>query len=307
MADEKIITSLPRKSRLPETPIVAIYARVSSTSPEQLTSLSDQASMLVRYAYEQSWQVYDIFIDVHTSKVGSTRSQLNRMVDMARAGLIDILLVKDISRLGRDTLTVLQTVNIMYACDVRVVFLADGLDTYNDDDRVIIEVTEAIMQAKNEQQAEAVKWGHRKRAEQGISKLYNRPVFGYEVSKTGELSIVPRHAEVVKLIFKLYLSGESFRGIIKELEKLKIKSPSGKDKWNQGTIDKTLRNEKYTGNVVLLLDTDSTEAYKIENHHDPIVSQDIFDAAQLERAKRTNVENGKRKSTKYSSKRKAED
>jgi len=135
-----------------------------------------------------------------------------------------------------------------------------------------------------------------------MSKFYDRPAFGYEKGTDGSLIIVEKQADVVRLIFKLYLSGKSFIGIVNELASQEIKSPTGKDTWSKRTIDTMLSNEKYTGKVILLKSDDTTPSYQFENHHEPIISDAMFDAVQFEKEKRTNIENGKRKSTKYSSK-----
>ena len=173
----------------------------------------------------------DTLIDVHTSKTGTYREQLSVLLDYARSGLVDIIVVADVSRLGRDTLQVLETINILRACDVRVIFKDDNLDTAKDDHTLIIQITEAIAQAENESRINAIKWGHQKRAEHGLSKLYNRPAFGYIIGKDGNLTIDETKAETVRLIFKLYLSGKSFVGILRELRNRGLNSPTGKENW----------------------------------------------------------------------------
>lgn len=275
--------------------LVVIYARVSSNSVDQLKSLSAQVSSLTQFAsknFEKGWSLVDTYLDVHTSKTGSTRTQLSRLIDDARVGLIDIVVVSNVSRLGRDTLQVLETIKILSACDVRIIFKDDNLDTAKDDHTLIIQLTEAIAQAENESRSEAIKWGHKRRAEHGLSKLYNHPTLGYINGTDGNLYIDEKKAETVREIFKLFLSGMSFIGIVNELEQLQIKSPTGKDKWNKRTIDTMLSNEKYTGRVILLKNDDSTPSYQYEEHHEPIISEAMLAAVQTEKQKRSNVENG---------------
>lgn len=108
------------------------------------------------------------------------------------------------------------------------------------------------------------------------------------------------------MIYNLYLQGKSVLGILKELEKRGIKSPTGKDKWCKRTIDVMLSNEKYTG-TVRLFDSDKHEVqYMSENNNPPIISKETFQAVQIEKAHRSNmakVESGnQRKNKKYSSK-----
>ena len=108
------------------------------------------------------------------------------------------------------------------------------------------------------------------------------------------------------MIYDLYLSGQSVVGIIKELEKRKIFSPTGKMKWCKRTIDVMLSNEKYTGDVRLLKSGKSEVHYLASGNNPAIISKEDFEAVQTEKARRSNVvidENGsKRKNEKYSSK-----
>ena len=155
----------------------------------------------------------------------------------AYAGLIDIVLSTTIARFGRDAKEVIECLRILRACDVRVIFEEDGLDSFNESDTLMIELFAAIAQAENENRSQSIKWGHEKRAEQGQSKLYNRKTFGYENDNEGNLKITPTQADTVKLIFSLYLSGLSILRIIRELENRDIKSPTGKDLWNKRCIN----------------------------------------------------------------------
>lgn len=109
--------------------------------------------------------------------------------------------------------------------------------------------------------------------------------------------------------FYWYLGGLSINGIIKELETQTIKSPTGKDKWNKRSLEVMLSNEKYKGAVRLFDDKKSEVQYLVSNNHPAIITEEIFEAVQKEKANRSNIvvdENGQsvRKSTKYSSKNK---
>lgn len=270
---DKKVNLIPAHKQNDKIESVYIYARVSSNNADQLKSLSSQVSSLTQFVakhYDKNWRLEDTLIDVHSSKTGTQREQLSVLLDYARSG--------------------------------RVIFKDDNLDTAKDDHTLIIQITEAIAQAENESRSYAIKWGHQKRAERGLSKLYNRPTFGYVTDKSGNLTIEDKKAETVRLIFKLYLSGKSFLGIARELKSLNIKTSTGKNNWSVKTIDNILQNEKYTGRVILLKNDETTPSYQFENHHEPIISEAIFAAVQLEREKRTNIENGKRKPIKYSSK-----
>lgn len=154
-----------------------------------------------------------------------------------------------------------------------------------------------------------IKWGIRQRAAQGISKLYDRKCYGYDHEEDGKLIINEEQATVVRKIFNWYLGGLSINGIIKELEAQTIKSPTGKDKWNKCSLEVMLSNEKYKGAVRLFDDKKSEVQYLVSDNHPAIITEEIFEAVQKEKANRSNIvvdENGHsvRKSTKYSSKNK---
>ena len=108
------------------------------------------------------------------------------------------------------------------------------------------------------------------------------------------------------MIYDLYLSGQSVVGIIKELERRKIFSPTGKAKWCKRTIDVMLSNEKYTGDVELLKSSKSEVHYLASGSHPAIISKEVFEDVQMEKVRRSNIVEGKdgrrRKNTKYSSK-----
>ena len=189
-----------------------------------------------------------------------------------------------------------------------MIFEQEELDTANTDSDLMISIIESLAQAENESRSENIKWGIKHRAALGTSKLYDRKCYGYKHDKDGKLVIDEQKAENVKLIFDLYLSGQSVIGIIKELEKRRILSPTGKEKWCKRTIDVMLSNEKYTGDV-RLLKTGKTEVHYLATDNNPaVISKETFEAVQIEKRRRSNVvkdENGvKRKSEKYISKRK---
>jgi hypothetical protein len=186
----------------------------------------------------------------------------------------------------------------------------DSLDTANTNSDLMVSVIESIAQAENESRSENIKWGIKQRAAQGTSKLYDRKCYGYKHNENGHLVIDEETAKNVKLIYDLYLSGQSVVGIIKELAKHKIFSPKGKENWNKRSIEWILSNEKYTGNVELFKSSKSEVHYLASGSHPAIISKEVFETVQIEKKRRSNMvkdENGwQRKNEKYSSKKKIE-
>ena len=287
---------------------VGIYCRVSTNSMEQIQSLTAQVSHLTRLtATVPQWLLSDVYMDIATSKTGSSRKEFNRMLEDCKSHKLEIVITKDVSRFGRDTVEVLDAFNQLKALGVRVIFEGNGLDTTNTDSDLMVAVMESIEQDENESRSENIKWGIKQRAAAGTSKLYDRKCYGYKHDEDGHLVIEEEKAKNVKLIFDLYLSDQSVVGIIKELEKLKILSPTGKAKWCKRTIDVMLSNEKYTGDAELLKSNKSEIHYLASGNNPAIISKEVFIAVQLEKKRRSNItknENGsQRKSEKYSSKR----
>lgn len=297
---------IPAKPK-PRDKRVAIYARVSSNSSEQLNNLTAQISGLTRLtAANPTWLLVDTYIDIASSKTGSYRKEFSRFLADCTANKVDIVLTKNISHFGRDSVEVLTAVEKLVDAGVRVLFITEGIDTEKDDYRLYISVHESFAQAENETRSANIKWGNKQCAANGTSKLYNRKCYGYSNDEDGKLIIVDEEAKVVRLIFDWYLQGDSVGGIIKKLKQQGIKTSTGKDDWSKRTIDTMLSNDKYVGNVILFKNSLNGERYLSKKNHPAIVSDEIFQAVQIEKGHRSNVEitedGVKRKNSKYSAK-----
>ncbi len=286
---------------------VGIYCRVSSSSTEQLKSLTAQVSALTRLtAATPQWLLVDVYMDIASGKAGSSRREFARLLDDCQSHKLEIILTKSISRFGRDTVDTLEALNQLKILGVRVIFEQEALDTANTDSDLMISILESIAQEENESRSDNIRWGIKQRAAQGTLKLYNRKCYGYKNDVDGSLIIDEVEAKNVQLIFELYLQGKSIIGIVAELERLEIKSPTGRDKWSKRTIDVMLSNEKYIGTVRLLNSGENEVHYIAENNNPAIISDAKYQAVQIEKSRRSNVmkdKNGnQRKGTKYSSK-----
>lgn len=285
---------------------VVIYARVSSNTMDQLESLKAQISGLTKFVSgHNNWKLVDIHIDIASAKKDSARPAFHQMIEECKAGLTDIVVVKSISRLGRDTVEVLDAINTLRDSQVRIIFKQEELDTLTVGSSLLISTIEACTQAENETRSDNIKWGIKQRASNGSLGFYRRKCYGYDKDENGDLVINKEQAEVVKLIFDLYLGGKSILGIVKELKDRNIKSPTGKDNWPKRSVEEMLSNEKYIGIAVVNVDGEEGQVYKLNNSHTAIISNEIFDAVQEEKLKRSNLvvdENGTHRSgKKYSS------
>ncbi|ADB14065.1 site-specific recombinase, phage integrase family [Gardnerella vaginalis 409-05] len=121
-------------------------------------------------------------------KVGSSRSEFNRMIDECEKGNLDIILTKSVSRFGRDTKEGLEAIRKIRSCGTRIIFETDKIDTETVDDELLISVVQACCQAENDWRSENIVWGLRRRAEDGTSGLYSRACYGYKKDKHGMLN-----------------------------------------------------------------------------------------------------------------------
>ena len=286
---------------------VVIYARVSSNTMDQLESLKAQISGLTKFVSgHNNWKLVDIHIDIASSKKGAVRPAFHKMIEECKAGLTDIVVVKNISRLGRDTVEVLDAINTLRESQVRIIFKQEELDTLTVGSSLLISTIEACTQAENETRSANIKWGIKQRDSNGSLGFYRRKCYGYDKDENGDLVINEEQAEVVKQIFDLYLSGKSILAIVKELKERCIKSPTGKENWPKRSIEEMLSNEKYIGVSVVNVGGEEGQIYTLNNSHPAIISKEMFDAVQEEKHKRSNVivnENGTHRSNKkYSSK-----
>ena len=162
--------------------------------------------------------------------------------------------------------------------------------------------------------SELIKNGIRESFENGTSKIADKACYGYSKASDGNLVIYEKEARVVRLIFERYLAGDSLGKIVDALSEKKLPSPSGKVKWSCKVVDSLLSNEKYVGQVLLQktivqdgvqVRNNTAPRYLITAHHPSIISQELFDAVQAEKSKRSNLkiaESGlQRKATKYNS------
>ncbi|HWS28776.1 MAG TPA: recombinase family protein [Clostridia bacterium] len=145
--------------------------------------------------------------------------------------------------------------------------------------------------------SEQIKQGLRKSFQGGTSKKAQTICYGYTRQQDGTLIICSEQADIIRSIYELYLAGYSLSRIVEELEHQGVASPTGKAKWNSQTIDKMLSNEKYTGNVVLqktvtengiqIKSQDTGSLIEMQDTHPAIISKELFQAVQEEKAKRT--------------------
>ena len=122
----------------------------------------------------------------------------------------------------------------------------ENIWTFDSKGELLLTIMSSLAQEESRSISENVTWGQRKRMADGkVSFAYSRFLGLGKDKETGKIVVVPEQAETVRLIFKLFLEGMTPHSIAAELTKRGIKTPSGKDVWNQQTVRRMLSNEKY--------------------------------------------------------------
>ena len=303
MAD-KIVTRVYNPPPLPKIKRVAVYCRVSSRIDEQLRSIGSHASYLINLAVEHvGWSFHGIYIDICSGSSTENRGELLRLMLQARQHLFDIVLVRTVSRLGRNTLDTLIIIRELKQLSVEVIFVDDNISTKDPNGELMLTLLASFAQAENESRSMNIKWSMQKRLHNGNSAWFKKKCYGYKNDSNGDMIVFEPEAQVVRWIYKSYLCGNSKTTIQRQLYDAGIPSPTGKAKWCLKSIMDILENEKYYGAVCVYKSfiSDVLSHKKIKNNgehefvwcfdnHDPIISKQEFMAVIEEKKRRSNLE-----------------
>ena len=280
---------------------VAAYCRVSTDAEDQLNSYHAQMTYYKKHiSSNDKWEYAGIYADEGISGTQvRKRDAFLRMIKDCEKGKIDMILTKSVSRFARNIVDSLQFVRMLKSMGIAIYFEEQNINSLKEESEVYIGIHSVMAQTESENISANVKWGIGKRMENGTYHS-NMNMYGYRRDKlTKEVRIVPEEAEVVRTIYRFFLDGMSTHQIKEYLEKSNIKTYSGGSEWRQSAIINILKNEKYCGDVIYqktyILDCISKKKitnngdkarYLVQNDHEPIISRDIFYAAQAEFAKR---------------------
>lgn len=278
---------------------VVAYCRVSTDKDDQANSFASQKAFFTEFINKNDdWQLINIYADEGISGTSTKkRIQFNQMIIDAKNNKFDLILTKEVSRFARNTIDTLQYTRMLKDLNIGVVFLSDNINTLDNDGELRLSIMATIAQEESRKTSERVKWGQKRRMEQGI--VFGRDLLGYYV-RNGELLINPNEVEIVKMIFNKYTNEhKGTYTIARELYRDGILSKTNKP-WTNATILKILSNEKYVGDLCqkktytpnyLTHDKkynyDSEEKVYLYNHHEPIIDRDLWERTQIELKKRT--------------------
>ena len=232
---------------------VAAYARVSTDSDEQLTSYEAQVDYYTKLIQgRDDWEFITIYTDEGISAVNTKRREgFKQMVADGLSGKFDLLVTKSVSRFARNTVDSLTTVRKLKEIGCEVWFEKENIYTLDSKGELLITIMSSLAQEESRSISENVTWGPRKRMADGKVTLPYAQFLGYEKGEDGFPKIVPAEAEIVRLIFRLYMEGKTFSAISKHLEQYDIPSPAGKKNWQARVVQSILTNEKYKGHALM--------------------------------------------------------
>ena len=279
---------------------VAAYARVSSSSEDQLNSYRVQNQYYSELiSSNPDWEMVDIYADEGiTGTSVEKREDFQRMMQDCRKGKIDRILVKSISRFARNTKDCLAAVRELKELGVSVQFEEQGIDTSKVSSEMVTAIMASLAQKGSESISSNVRWGVQKRMLDGTFISSSVP-YGYEMFH-GQLRILPSEAQFVKWIFQAYLSGLNAQSIAEQMNQAyALLGIENTRKWHNTTILYILSNERYIGDSLWqktyatdllptrqIKNTGSKTQYYIEHTHTPIIDRDTYSAVQRLREKR---------------------
>ena len=272
---------------------VAAYCRVSTDSDDQLNSFVAQQSYYNDYIRKHdNWQFVEIYADEGiTGTSAARRDDFQRMLSDCRKGRIDKILVKSISRFARNTKECLECIRELKALGISVFFEEHNIDTKMVTSEMLTAVLASCAQAESESISKNMRWSYQKRMESGQFITCKAPL-GYKLEKQ-QLVIEEREAEIVRLIYRLFLSGWNTLEIADELTRLGVPQKESNNGWCYTSIRGILLNEKYVGDALLQkkFSTDTfpptkkwnkgeMPQYYITDSHPAIIDRETFEQVQ---------------------------
>ena len=280
---------------------VAAYCRVSTDGDEQLGSFESQ-----KLYYEQKiadnpeWVNAGIFADeAITGTKTDKRNGFQEMIARCQNGEIDMILTKSISRFARNTVDTLNYVRMLKDKNIAIFFEKENINTLDMNGELLLTIMSSLAQQEVESLSQNVKIGLQMKMKRGEMVGFNG-CFGYDYDpETKTISVNEDEAQTVRMIYDMYLQGYGTTTIAKRLIELGIKNKKGEVSWHTHGVMGIIKNEKYKGDILLgktfttdpiskrrLANFGEENQYYIRDHHEPIVSREVWDEAERIRKKR---------------------
>ena len=291
------ITAIKPLPKLERRKNVAGYCRVSCGKDSMLQSLSSQVAYYSQLIQSHTdWAYAGVYADEAETGTKENRHEFQRMLTDCRAGKIDMIITKSISRFARNTVTVLESVRELKNLGVDVYFEEQNIHTTDGDGELLLTILASYAQEESKSVSENMLWRIQKNFEEG--QPWNKTVLGYRY-KGDCFVIVPEEAELVRRIYDLYLSGLGTTAIVKILNEEECRTRFDNEKWHRSVIHGILTNDTYTGNLTLQktfsedhiskitrINRGELPKYYAEETHEAIIPMETFQAVQAEMARR---------------------
>ena len=301
---------------------VWLYYRLSRDEDEELNSLNNQRKIIYNFAVSNGHEVVGESFDDNVSGMHFNREGIEKIYEVVEAGKIEAIIVKDLSRLGRHRTQTALFIDYLREHDVRVLSATENIDTFNENDDLIIGFKGLVNDFYARDGSRRVRTGYRQKQKEGIVTI---PPFGYFKDKnTKKVVVVEEAAETVRLIFSAYVGGSGMKAIARTLNEQRRKTPAlmqmellnkrlpntqdgilKKYLWDATMVARILRDESYIGTLICHKSernkinktfrfTDPEEQFRHENYLPIIVTCEIWEQAQalLTERKEKNVRAG---------------
>ena len=301
---------------------VWLYYRLSRDEDEELNSLNNQRKIIYNFAVSNGHEVVGESFDDNVSGMHFNREGIDKIYEVVEAGKIEAIIVKDLSRLGRHRTQTALFIDYLREHDVRVLSATENIDTFNENDDLIIGFKGLVNDFYARDGSRRVRTGYRQKQKEGIVTI---PPFGYFKDKnTKKVVVVEEAAETVRLIFSAYVGGSGMKAIARTLNEQRRKTPAlmqvellskrlpntqdgilKKYLWDATMVARILKDESYIGTLICHKSernkinktfrfTDTEEQFRHENYLPMIVTREIWEQAQalLAERKEKNVRAG---------------
>ena len=237
------IEEIPAKPKPQKIVRVAAYARVSSDKDAAFHSLEAQTEYYEEYIRNHpGWELVGLYSDNAISGTTINRPEFQRMLEDCRAGRIDLVITKSVTRFARNTVILLDTIRELKKLGVDTYFEKEDMHGISPDGELLITLLAMYAEEEARSASENQKWRIQKLYDQG--KPAGGHIYGYRLVE-GKFEIVPEEAEIVKEIYRLYLSGMGYAKIARTLIENNIPAPFGK-MWAYTSIQRILTKLRTT-------------------------------------------------------------
>lgn len=270
---------------------VAAYCRVSTDEDAQKSSIENQQIHYEHFILSHpEWSFAGIYIDEGMSGTSAdARPELQKMLSDCRAGKINLILTKSISRFARNLTDCLSIIRELKRINVFIIFEKEHIDTGAMSSELMLSLLSCFAEEESRSISSNLKWGIRKRFINGTFIPSSVP-YGYSLQDR-ELVINAEEAAVLRQIFTLLLSGSGLPSIAESLNEENVSSPTG-SLWTQSSLRSIVRNPVYAGDLLLQKtytddrfhshwNTGQLDRYLYESHHEAVIDRNTFEKAQI--------------------------